>query len=63
MHFPNLTATETKICALEKLGLKYSQAGDILGVNLESILKGRYRLRKNIGEEDWEKLRLYLQKV
>jgi tetratricopeptide (TPR) repeat protein len=62
-RFPNLTPTEIKICALEKLGLKDSQAGDLLGVNTESIRKGRYRLRKNMSEEEWEELRLFLQKV
>ncbi len=62
-HFPQLTPTETKICALEKLGLKDSQAGDMLGVNPESIRKGRYRLRKNMTENEWENLRMFLQKV
>jgi tetratricopeptide (TPR) repeat protein len=60
LRFPNLSPTETKICALEKLGLKDSQAGDMLGVNPESIRKGRYRLRKNMDEAEWEALRQFL---
>lgn len=63
LHFPQLTPTETKICALEKLGLKDSQAGDMLGVNPESIRKGRYRLRKNMSEETWDKLREFVKDV
>jgi tetratricopeptide (TPR) repeat protein len=59
-RFPSLTPTEIKICALEKVGLKDSQAGDLLGVNPESIRKGRYRLRKGMGEEGWEALRQFL---
>ncbi|MCU0404744.1 MAG: tetratricopeptide repeat protein [Chitinophagaceae bacterium] len=59
-RFPNLTPTEIKLCAFEKLGLKDTQAGDMLGVNPESIRKGRYRLRKGVGETGWEELKDFL---
>jgi tetratricopeptide (TPR) repeat protein len=62
VKFPQLTPTEVKMCALEKLGLKDSQAGDLLGVNPESIRKGRYRLRKNLGDATWDELKHFIAK-
>lgn len=55
-QFPQLSPTEVKICAIEKLGIKDAEAGDILGVNPESVKKSRYRLRKSLS--DTEKLAL-----
>jgi len=55
-QYPQLSPTEVKICAIEKLGIKDAEAGDILGINPESVKKSRYRLRKNLS--DTEKLAL-----
>ena len=55
-QFPQLSPTEVKICAIEKLGIKDVEAGDILGINPDSVKKSRYRLRKNL--DDTEKLAL-----
>ncbi len=51
-NFPQLSSNEIKLCAVEKLGLKDIQAGDLLGVNPESVKKSRYRLRKNLEEQE-----------
>ncbi|HMP92729.1 MAG TPA: tetratricopeptide repeat protein [Phnomibacter sp.] len=62
-QFAQLTPTEVKLCALEKLGLRDTQASNLLGVNPESIRKGRYRLRKSLGDEGWEQLQQFLRKA
>lgn len=61
VRFPELSPTETKLCAFEKLGLKDNEAGNLLGVNPESIRKGRYRLKKNMQPEKWEALKQFLK--
>ncbi|MCU0374438.1 MAG: tetratricopeptide repeat protein [Chitinophagaceae bacterium] len=58
--FPTLSATEVKICAIEKLGINDKQAGAMLGVNTDSIRKARYRLRKNLGEQQYEELQRFM---
>lgn len=59
-RFPQLSSNELKICAIEKLGLKDLQAGDILGVNPSSVKKSRYRLRKNLDEKEQNELQSFL---
>ncbi|NJL12473.1 MAG: tetratricopeptide repeat protein [Microscillaceae bacterium] len=60
-QFPQLSPNEIKICAIEKLGIKDSEAGDLLGVNPETVKKGRYRLRKNLNEADKEALQSFIR--
>ncbi|GAB4405320.1 MAG: hypothetical protein OHK0053_31240 [Microscillaceae bacterium] len=60
-QFPQLSPNEIKICAIEKLGIKDSEAGDLLGVNPETVKKGRYRLRKNLSEADKEALQSFIR--
>lgn len=59
-QFPQLSANEMKICAVEKLGLKDLQAGDLLGVNPTSVKKSRYRLRKNLDEMKSQELQNFI---
>jgi tetratricopeptide (TPR) repeat protein len=63
VKFPELSPTETKLCAFEKLGLKDNQVSNLLGVNPESVRKGRYRLKKNMQPERWEALKQFLQQA
>lgn len=58
--FPQLSSNEVKICAIEKLGLKDIQAGDLLGVNPSSVKKSRYRLRKNLDKHKQEELQQFI---
>jgi tetratricopeptide (TPR) repeat protein len=51
-RFPQLSSNELKLCAMEKIGLKDIQVGDLLGVNPSSVKKSRYRLRKNLEEQE-----------
>ncbi len=59
-NFPQLSGNEVKLCAIEKLGLKDIQAGDLLGVNPESVKKSRYRLRKNLEEQEKNALHQFI---
>lgn len=63
IQFPSLTATEIKMCAIEKLGIQADQAGTILGVNAASIRKSRYRMRKNLSNEQVEALHKFIHSV
>ncbi|MEL6813064.1 MAG: hypothetical protein AAFP76_17215 [Bacteroidota bacterium] len=44
-----ITNSEERLIALEKLNLKTSEIANILGVSSESVIKIRYRLRKKLG--------------
>ena len=45
----DITNSEERLIALEKLNLKTSEIANILGVSPESVVKIRYRLRKKLG--------------
>ena len=45
-NYPDLTASEIRLLALEKLDLPDKDMGNILGISADSVKKTRYRLRK-----------------
>lgn len=48
-RFPNLTAAETRLILLTKIGLAKKEIADMLGVSPDTVKKTRYRLRKKLG--------------
>lgn len=44
--YPDLTAAEIRLCALDKLNLADKVKGTMLGISADSVKKTRYRLRK-----------------
>ena len=44
--YPDLTAAEVRLCALDKLNLTDKVKGTMLGISADSVKKTRYRLRK-----------------
>ncbi len=47
-HFPNLTSSELRLCALLKLNLSMKESATILGISPDSVKTARYRLRKKL---------------
>lgn len=45
----DITNSEERLLALEKLNLKTPEIANILGVSTDSVVKNRYRLRKKLG--------------
>jgi len=48
LQFPNLTATDLKICAFIKLGFSSKEMAQIMGVGVEGLNTSRSRLRKKM---------------
>jgi DNA-binding CsgD family transcriptional regulator len=46
--YPNLTQYEMRLCALLKLNMNSKEIAEILHLNVDSIVKARYRLRKKL---------------
>ncbi len=61
VRFPGLSPAETKICALEKLGIRDGEAGGILGVSPGSVKKSRYRLRKSLSDDEKASLKAFIE--
>ncbi len=59
-HYPELTASECRLCALIKLNLSTKEIASIMGINPESVKVARYRLRKKLGLEGQQKLPEFL---
>ncbi len=47
-EFPNLTATETRLCAMLRLNLEAKDMATIMGISQDSLRIARYRLRKKL---------------
>jgi DNA-binding CsgD family transcriptional regulator len=47
-EYPNLTHYEMRLCAFLKLNMNSKEMADILHLNVDSIIKARYRLRKKL---------------
>lgn len=47
-QYPSLSATDTRLLALIKLGLKNAEMANMLGITVEGIKKAKQRLRKKI---------------
>lgn len=45
-HYPELTPAETRLVLLDKMGLSLKESSSILGISLDAVKKGRYRLKK-----------------
>ena len=48
-RFPELTATEIRLCALIRLHLDPKDIASIMGISLDSLRVSRHRLRKSLG--------------
>jgi DNA-binding CsgD family transcriptional regulator len=46
MRHPDITAGEMRLVLLDKLGLSQKEAATILGVSIDAVKKGRYRMKK-----------------
>jgi tetratricopeptide (TPR) repeat protein/DNA-binding CsgD family transcriptional regulator len=47
--FPNLTATELKLCALIRLSLNIKESASVLSISPDSVKVSRHRVRKKLG--------------
>lgn len=59
-QYPHLSATDTRLLALIKLGLNNAEMANMLGITIEGIKKAKQRLRKKIdiqAVEDIESIR------
>lgn len=45
---PELSAADTRFLVLDKMGISLKETASILGIGLEAVKKGRYRLRKKL---------------
>ncbi|SOE20326.1 hypothetical protein SAMN06298216_0818 [Spirosomataceae bacterium TFI 002] len=61
-RFPNLTATEDKLCALVKLNFNSKDMSKLLGISIESVHTSRYRLRRKLGLERDDNLTDFINK-
>ncbi len=59
-RYPDLTASECRLCALIKLNLSTKEIASIMGINPESVKVARYRLRKKLGLDGHQKLPEFL---
>jgi tetratricopeptide (TPR) repeat protein/DNA-binding CsgD family transcriptional regulator len=50
--YPRLSAADTRLLALVKLGLNNAEMANMLGITVEGIKKAKQRLRKKINTED-----------
>jgi len=56
-QYPHLSATDTRLLALIKLGLNNAEMANMLGITVESIKKAKQRLRKKIDIQAVEAIR------
>ncbi len=47
-HFPDLTQSDLKLCALISLNLSMKEIAELLGISTESVKMARHRLRKKL---------------
>jgi len=59
-HFPDLSATERKHCALIRLNFSGKEMAHLLGISVSSVHVSRYRLRKRFKLEKHENLTDFL---
>lgn len=51
LHWPNLKPAEMRFILLGKMGLSLKETAAILGISIDAVKKGRYRLKKKYGLE------------
>ncbi|WP_303316261.1 hypothetical protein Q4Q34_12245 [Flavivirga abyssicola] len=61
--YPNLSATDQKICALVKLNFPSKGMAKLLGISVESVHTSRYRLRKKLGLQRNQNLEEVINKI
>ncbi len=52
LRHPNLTPADVRLLAFSKLGIPTRDMAGMLGVSVESVHKGRYRLRRKLGADE-----------
>jgi tetratricopeptide (TPR) repeat protein/DNA-binding CsgD family transcriptional regulator len=53
-NYPHLSATDTRMLALLKLGLNNAEMSNMIGITIEGIKKGKQRLRKKMNIENFQ---------
>ena len=61
--FPDLTASEIRLCALLKLNLDSKGIATILGISQDSLRVNRYRLRKKLAMEKGTNLTTFIMAI
>lgn len=61
--YPNLTAGDLRLCALIRLNVPPSEIASVLAISVNSLHKGRYRLRKKLGLKREDKLEIFLERI
>lgn len=51
VYQPDLTPAEIRLILLDKMGLSLKEASAILGISVDAVKKGRYRLKKKLNIE------------
>ena len=62
-RFPNLTASEIRLCALLKLNIDSKDMSTILGISPDSLRVARYRLRQKLNLEKGTNLTNFIMKI
>ncbi len=62
-RFKGLTESEIRFASLQKLLLNTKQIAGILGISIDSVHKGRQRLRQRIGAKDSDELELVINSI
>lgn len=62
-HFPHLTSTDLKLCALLKMDLSTKEIAQILNNSTKAIEVGRYRLRKKLAIDSTTKIQVFLNSL
>ncbi|HAA22405.1 MAG TPA: hypothetical protein DCP28_27915, partial [Cytophagales bacterium] len=60
-QYPDLSATEVRLCAMIRLNLNSKDISSIMGIAQDSLRIARYRLRKKMGLEKGANLYAYIQ--
>ncbi len=48
-RYPNLTASELKLCAYLRMNLSSKEIAQLMNISIRGVEIGRYRLRKKLG--------------
>ena len=59
--YPSLTAGDTRLLVLMKIGLDYSEMGRLLGISSESVRMSVYRLRKKLNVDSVDELKTLIE--
>ncbi len=62
-QFKGITESEIRFAALQKLQLNTKQMAGILGISIDSVHKGRQRLRQRLGSKDSDELELVINSI